>query len=142
MNPRDFLEIARNLSKVDKPANCRTVFNRSYYAAYNVGVSFLKEIGIKVTTGPGGHGKVRAYFQNCGISDLEQAYYKLTSLHSNRIDADYRLEKNSVEKVNNARKALKNAESIINTTDSHSSESERSKVLSGINEYKRKIGSA
>ena len=142
MNPRDYLHIARNILKVDKPANCRTVFNRAYYAAYNVGFVYLKNAGIPISTGPGGHGEVSYCFQNCGIQDLEVAYQKLSNLHSDRISADYYLNNRKVEKINNAKMALKKAESIIKTTDLYSSGSKRKKVVKGINIYKQKIASA
>ena len=142
MNPRDYLQIARNILQVDKPANCRTVFNRSYYAAYNVGFVYLIDAGIHISTGPGGHGEVTRYFQNCGIQDLKEAYQKLSNLHSNRIDADYYLNKKRVEKIDNAKMALKQAESIIKTTDFYSSGPKKNKVVKGINIYKQKIESA
>jgi len=142
MDPRDYLHIARNILKVDKAANCRTVFNRSYYAAYNVGFVYLENAGIHIEMGPGGHGKVRDYFQNCGIQDLKEAYQKLSNLHSNRIFADYHLNKKNVEKIDNAKMALGQAESIIKTTDSYSSEPKRKIVVKGINRYKQIIESA
>lgn len=142
MNPRDYLQIARNILQVDKPANCRTVFNRSYYAAYNVGFVYLIDAGIHINRGPSGHGEVTRYFQNCGIQDLKEAYQKLSNLYSNKIDADYYLNKKRVEKIDNAKVALKQAESIIKTTDLYSSEPKRKKVVKGINLYKHKIESA
>ena len=142
MDPRDYLKIARNILKVDKPANCRTAFNRAYYAAYNVAFVYLKGAGMPISTGPGGHGDVNNFFQNCGIGDLKVAYQKLSNLYSDRIHADYHLNKENVEKINNAKMALKKAESIINITDLYFSGSERKKVVKGLNIYKQKRSSA
>jgi len=142
MDPRDYLQIARNILKVDKPANCRTVFNRAYYAAYNVGFVYLKDADMPINTGPGGHGDVNNFFQNCGIGDLKVAYQKLLNLYSNRIHADYHLNKKKVEKIDNAKMALEQAKSIINITDLYFSGPERKKVVKGLNIYKQKISSA
>ena len=90
MDPRDFLQVAKSLLKVDNTANCRTAFNRSYYAAYNVAVCFiegLKEISVKISKGPSGHGEVRRYLGNCGESDLEIAHQRLLNL--SRVYASY-----------------------------------------------------
>ena len=142
MDPRDYLQIARNILQVDKPANCRTAFNRAYYAAYNVGFVYLEDAGIHIKKGPGGHGKLREYFQNCGMQDLKEVYQKLSNLHGNRIDADYYLKKKKVEKIDNAKMALEQADSIIKTTDLYSSEAKRKIVVKGINRHKQKIESA
>ncbi len=144
MDPRDFLQIAKNLLKIDKPANCRTVFSRSYYAAYNVGVCFLEGLegaDIRISKGPGGHGEVSRYFQYSGMQDLKEAHQKLVNLYSDRINADYRLSDKIVEKISNAKKAVRVAEDIITTIDSHSSDSERKRITKGIIDYKRKIES-
>jgi uncharacterized protein (UPF0332 family) len=142
MNPRDYLQIARDILRVDKPANCRTVFNRAYYAAYNVGFVYLKSAGMPISEGPGGHGDVNNYFQNCGVEDLKVAYQKLSNLYSDRIHADYRLNKKNVERIDNAKMALKKAECIIKITDLYSSGAKRKKAIKGLNIYKQKISPA
>jgi hypothetical protein len=142
MDPRDFLQVAKSLLKVDNTANCRTVFNRSYYAAYNVAVCFiegLKEISVKISKGPSGHGEVRRYLGNCGESDLEIAHQRLLNLSNDRIKADYRLNSKNVEKMNNAKMAVLIAEEIIKTCDSYSTMPGRKKVADGIRVYLGKI---
>jgi hypothetical protein len=144
MDPRDFLQIAKNLLKIDKPANCRTVFNRSYYAAYNVGVCFLEGLegaDIRISKGPGGHGEVSRYFHYSGMQDLKEAHQKLVNLYSDRINADYRLSDEKAERFSNARKAVGVAEDIIKTLDSHSSNSDRKKIGEEIKRYLKKISS-
>jgi len=91
MDPKDFLKVAKNLLKNDSPANCRTVFNRSYYAAYNVGVDLLVDAGISITKNASGHGQVNNYLGNCGVRKIEEIQSKLTILANQRIKADYRL---------------------------------------------------
>ncbi|MBW1614415.1 MAG: HEPN domain-containing protein [Deltaproteobacteria bacterium] len=139
MNPRDFLQIAKDLLKIDKPANCRTVFNRSYYAVYNVAVDLLEAAHVAVTRSAEGHEEVKRYLNNCGIQELKEAQQKIVNLSTNRIRADYRLNEKYVEKIENAEMAVRRAEDIINIFDSHSSKSERGKIAKAVNEYKSKI---
>ena len=142
MDPRDFLQIASDLLRSDNPANSRTVFNRSYYAAYNVCVDLLKGAGFRIYESAKGHGQVNNYLGNCGIRDLEEAQMKLANLMSQRIKADYRMHEPSVEKIINAKKAVKTSENIIQIFDSYVSNSEKKKVAKGINDYLKKIHSA
>ena len=105
MDPRDFVQIARDILGNNVPANCRTAFNRSYYAAYHVGVELIEEAGVKIDRNAQGHNQVTKYFNNCGVNDLVVAQQKLVNLYSDRIKADYRLNHKSVEKIANAKKA-------------------------------------
>ena len=139
MDPRDFLQIASILLGNDEPANCRTAFNRSYYAAYHVGVELLEQAGVKISQSTEGHNQVKRYFNNCGVNDLVVAQQKLVNLYSDRIKADYRLNHKSVEKIANAKKALKTSENIIKTFDSFASKSQKQKIARGINNYLNKI---
>lgn len=142
MDPRDFLQIARDILGNDKPANCRTAFNRSYYAAYHVGVELLEQAGVQISRSTQGHQQVKLYFNNCGVKVLEEAQQKLVNLYGDRIKADYRLNHKGVEKIVNAKKALKTSENIIKTFDSFTSNSEKKKIAKGIGNYLKKINSA
>jgi hypothetical protein len=139
MDPRDFLQIARDILGNDKPANCRTAFNRSYYAAYHVGVELLEQAGVKISRSAKGHNDVTTFLNNCGEKDLVVAQQKLVNLYNDRIKADYRLNHKSVEKIVNAKKALKTSENIIKTFDSFTSNSEKQKIAKRINNYLNKI---
>jgi len=142
MDPRDFLQIARDILKNEEPANCRTAFNRSYYAAYHVGVELLEQAGVRIRRNATGHNEVTKFFNNCGIRALEEAQQKLVNLYSDRIKADYRLNHKSVEKIPNARKALKTSENIIRAFDSFAGESGNQEIARGIRKYQGKIKSA
>jgi len=142
MDPRDFVAVARDLLKNEQPANCRTAFNRSYYAAYHVGVALLEQAGITIHRNAKGHTQVTTFLNNCGIADLEEAQQKLVNLYSDRIKADYRLDQRGVEKSINARKALKTSENIIRAFDSFASESGKGELARGIRKYQEKIKSA
>jgi len=142
MDPKDFLVIAKDLLKKDKVVNYRTAFNRSYYAAYNMAVNLLKKSGVRIPENATGHGQVNIYLGNCGIRDLEETQSKLTNLRGDRNKADYKLKDKTVEKRNNAIKAVSNAELIIKTFDLHSSQERRKKIAEGIKIYNKKINSA
>ena len=142
MNPRDFLDTAKNLLERDNPANCRSVFNRSYYAAYNVGVNLLRDAGITVVKNASGHKEVGNYLGNCGIQEIIEAQSKLSTLASQRIRADYRLGVKAVEKLENAKKALLTSERIIEALELFDSNDGKTKLLSGVNAYIEKIKSA
>lgn len=89
MNPRDFLQVAVKLSKGGTAAEYRTAISRAYYAAYHVGVEFLRGMDCHISEGPSGHGEVSRDFNNCGDSELSIAGSQLTVLHGKRIIADY-----------------------------------------------------
>ena len=142
MDPRDFLKTAKNLLKNDRPANCRTVFNRSYYAAYNVGVDLLEDSGIRINKNATGHGQVNNYLGNCGVREIEEIQSKLTNLANQRIKADYRLSERTVEKIKNAEKAVMTSEDIIKTFELFYSNTGKKKISNGIKVYNQKIKTA
>lgn len=142
MNPKDFLDTARGLLETDSPANCRTVFNRSYYAAYNVGVNLLENAGITIKKSAAGHGEINNYLGNCGIREIEEAQSKLSILASDRIKADYRLNEKAVEKPKNAEKALLRSEGIVEILALYDSNDGKEKILRGVDAYNETIKSA
>ncbi len=142
MNPRDFLDTAKDLLEKDSPANCRSVFNRSYYAAYNVGVNLLEDAGVTITKNATGHGQVRNYLGNCGIREIKEAQSRLSMLASERNKADYRLKVKTVEKLENAKKALITSERIIDAFAQFDSNDGKEKIFRGVNDYNKTIRSA
>jgi hypothetical protein len=142
VNPRDFLDTAKGLLEKDNPPNCRSVFNRSYYAAYNVGVNLLEDAGITIKKNATGHGEVNKYLGNCGIREIKEAQSRLSILASQRIRADYRLSEKPVEKLENAKKALLTSERIIDTFALFDSNDGKEKIFRGVNAYNEIIKSA
>ena len=137
MNPRDFHKLASELVKENTPANLRTAISRAYYAVYNVGVEILKEMDFKVDSGPGGHGRVRMQFENCGIEKIIAAASKMGNLQSNRIKADYNLEKKRVENQKTVEAIIKDAEDVISALDSCCKEPIRTNAFKAIQTYRR-----
>ena len=142
MDPRDFLNLANELLKDDKPSNNRTAISRSYYAAYNVAVHLLEKSSANIQKNTSGHGEVKNYLGNCGIKDLEEAQSKLTALHGDRIKADYRLKEYKAEKKDNAVKAVLTSKLIIDTFDRYNSREKRKNLAKGVEIYEQKISPA
>jgi len=142
VDPRDFFDTAKGLLERDTPANCRSVFNRSYYAAYNVGVNLLEDAGITINKNAAGHGEISKYLGNCGIKEIKEAQSKLSMLAGQRIKADYRLGERTVESLENAKKALLTSERIIEALTQFDSNDGKEKILYGVNAYNEKIRSA
>ena len=139
MDPKDFLSVAKDLLKKDKPIYSRTAINRSYYAAYNVAVNLLEKSDVIIPKSGPAHGVVGRYLGNCGIKALEEAQSHLSFLYGNRIKADYRLTDKAVEKKDNALKAILSSEILIKTFDRYNSKEERKKILEGIEIYNQKF---
>ena len=93
MDPREFHRLAAQLVGGTSPAEFRTAVSRAYYAAYNVAVQILEEMGFRVSRGPAGHGEVQNRLSNCGDGEVIRVGSQLATLHSKRIQADYRLDR-------------------------------------------------
>lgn len=52
MNPREFQQLASKLANGNSPAEFRTAISRGYYAAYNVGVEALEQMGFRISEVP------------------------------------------------------------------------------------------
>jgi len=77
MNPREFQQLASKLANGNSPAEFRTAISRAYYAAYNVGVEVLEQMGFRISEGPAGHGEVRHHLNNSG--DIEMMRVALSA---------------------------------------------------------------
>ena len=58
MDPREFSKIASALLAMKVPAANRSAISRAYYAAFNVGVEKLRDLGFNVRRGAAAHGEV------------------------------------------------------------------------------------
>lgn len=132
MDPRDFQKVAEELSNNTSPAYLRSAISRSYYAAYHVGGEFLEDIGFVVPQNPEGH----KYVENClwGSEDpeIEKAANILGELLTQRIRADYKLDRPEVERPNLARTKIKEAREMIGLIDRCTSRERRSSIFSAI----------
>jgi len=140
MNPRDFYELASNLAANNNAAHLRTAVSRAYYAAYNTGVEILEKMGFTIKKSPEGHADVRMCLNNSGNTEVEEAASKLSTLSTQRIHADYRLNKVDVENPKTVEALIKDANNIIAILDSCISEPKRSQIIKSIKEWEEKTG--
>lgn len=113
MKARDFLELAKELSSVEKSANFRSSISRAYYAAYNFAYAFLREMNFTLSLGGRAHGEVPDHLANSKDVELQKRATQLKNLHADRIMADYELDDLSIESKRTAEQKCKSAEEII-----------------------------
>lgn len=139
MNPRDFHHLASQLVNDTSPAALRSAISRAYYAAYNVAVEFLADLGFRVSKGPAGHGEVQHRLSNSEDTEVMQVGSQLTDLHSRRIQADYRLDRTDVENSKTVRALVEQTRRMIHILDSCRSEPRRTQITTAIQNWERKI---
>lgn len=139
MDPRDYHILATELARGRRAVDFRSAINRAYYATYNVGVEILEGMGFKIDKGPQGHKKVQYLFNNCGVDEIISVASKLGDLNSRRIDADYRLQKQSVERKKNAEALVNQAGEMIETIDGSCTGENREQIVATIKEYLDKL---
>src|SRR5579884_4183300 len=92
MNPRDFLEVADELSGGSREAEWRSACSRAYYAAFHVARELLRQCGFEVPQAEQAHAYLWLRLQNCGQRDLIQAGRAIQELRGHRNWADYDLD--------------------------------------------------
>lgn len=141
MNPREFYELAKELSQRTRPSEIRSSISRAYYAVYHVSVEILEKLGFQIPKGPGGHGDVQRKLANSGDQEVTKVGDDLNNLQSMRIKADYRLEHKAVENPKTAQAWMRQVERMIQVLAACLSEPKRSQLTKAIQEYEKKISS-
>ena len=139
MDPRDFQQLASILSKGKRPAEVRTAISRAYYAAFNVGVELLQNMGFTILKSSAAHGEVLNHLGNSGDDDIKEASVKLGDLSSMRIKADYRLEYTWIETPKTAKAWVKQAKNVIDTLDTSCTGEKREQIIKAIKDWKQKF---
>lgn len=117
MNPRDFQVLASTLAAGGTPAQSRAAISRAYYAAFNVGAELLRGMGFSLGRGAAAHGEVQRCLANSGDVEVAAAASELNALHSQRIRADYQMDRTDVEHPRVAIDITRQASMIIRTLD-------------------------
>lgn len=127
MRAKEFAGVASRLSQIPTagPADFRTSISRAYYAAYNVVVEILSQIGTAPHGGPGGHSEVANCLIASGDAAVEEAGRALSDLHTRRIHADYRMARIDVETRTSAQSACEIAHDIIRELESFGADQAR-----------------
>ena len=115
MEAKEFAAFASRLSQAQGsgPAAFRTAISRAYYAAFNVAVHVLKQIGSPAFEGPGAHQEVACSLMACKDEALRIAGTSMDQLRTRRIQADYRMERIDVEKKTTAVQVCETAHEVI-----------------------------
>lgn len=143
MDPREFQKLAIELACENSPAKTRTAISRSYYAAYHTGLEAINKMGFTIDEW-GGHGSLRDHLNNSSDVDIEKVSSKLSDLHRDRIDADYKFyderKNKKIENPNTARSNAELANEIIKTLDACTNNPVRySQITRAIQEYRNKL---
>lgn len=115
MDPRDFYALAERMAaQADAgAAEYRTVINRAYYAAYNVGVEYLRRYDVQIPYDVKSHADLRNLMKASDHPLLKRAGQNLLDLYRLRERADYRMEAADVEGPSSANRALTMAKAVI-----------------------------
>ena len=115
MNPKDFLEVARKLlaDKQPSPDCCRAAIGRSYYAAFNVALELVNELGIPLDKGKNSHDAVIEVIIVSEDRDLKAICENLKARKRLRTLADYNMNDKTVETQQKAGQELVLAERLI-----------------------------
>lgn len=135
MDPRDFLEFAKNTLNNKKPASFRTAISRAYYSSYNVGSENLSSLGFTIPKTAKGHETVRQFLHNCGEVQLEKASTRLNNLRTIRNTSDYNMGSTRVETEIEALAAIRDAEKIISDLDQCFNGNNRESIKRSIEDY-------
>lgn len=116
MNVRTFLHHAEQLANDGRPAWCRSAISRAYYAAHHATVDFLREVGVRTTTGGACHAAAFNALVALDASTnppVREAGSDLMTLHGKRNRADYDWNNLSLERQEEAQDLVENAQEIV-----------------------------
>ncbi len=131
MDPKKFLELAEALVKQTppEPARLRSATSRAYYAAYNLCLLTIRDLGFKTRKSDGAHGEVVNFLASSKDRELESMSGHLGSLRSFRNNADYDLHLYRAEKLMNVQLHIIQARNIVSTVERCCSGPNRASII-------------
>lgn len=117
MNPRDFCELACRLADNQNAADSRTAISRAYFAAYNVGASFVESFALKLPQTKDAHRMLVDCLSNTADAQITPISQQLSDLAGVRVEADYRMANTRVERSQTAKLWIERAKRIIAILD-------------------------
>ena len=110
MRPSEFTAFAERLvvQPATTPASIRSASSRAYYGAYHLVREYLEQLGLR----PGAQHNLHLWFADCSEPHGKRIGRLLSSLQSNRIKSDYRLDEAAAEDPQSARRAVEEARQI------------------------------
>ncbi len=140
MEGKEFLIIAQKLAQMRLEAAIRSAYSRAYYAAFNVGVKLLRDLGFIVPKDVAAHDHLYHRLNNAGILEIMDIAGRLKDLRQKRIRADYDMESRAYHAHVECELDIARAKLVIAQLESCYQQSLRNQFKDGIQEYERKIG--
>jgi uncharacterized protein (UPF0332 family) len=134
----DFLEFAARLAANPQasPIGCRAAISRAYYGAFHLASVMLTDLEISIGRD---HGELQRCLGQSSHPSAIKAGILIAELHSKRIKADYRLESEEVEGVNEARRAVEAARDVQSLLRECENETAKTLIRQSIEEYRQRI---
>lgn len=139
MEGKEFFELAQKLVHMRAESALRSAISRAYYAAYHCCTQLLREFGFQFSKDSSTHGKILAYLNNAGITEIEFAGKELNYLRRRRNHADYDLDSKEFQNHIDCQLDLARAQAIILQIGKYSREPLRTQLRNGLREYHVKI---
>lgn len=140
MNPREFHALASTLAAGGTPAQSRAAISRAYYAAFNVGAELLRGMGFSLRRGAAAHGEVQRCLANSNDAEVAAVASDLNALHSQRIRADYQMDRADVENRRIAMDLARQAGMMIRALDGAFRGPRRAQIQSSIQNWRKANG--
>jgi uncharacterized protein (UPF0332 family) len=137
MQPREFLELAKELSKRDSEACRRTTISRAYYAAFHETRALLAGWGFAIRQSDQAHTAVTRRLANSGSTTLSVLSQQLVELKRVRNQADYDLQREiSASRV--VRELIR-VDEVLRIIVADLGHAERDTAIQKIRDYERNV---
>jgi uncharacterized protein (UPF0332 family) len=137
MDPREFLNLAQQLSLATTEAAWRSAVSRAYYAAFHVARQLVEDLGFTVPRADRAHSYLWLRLSNCGEAWLQQAGRELNDLRRHRNEADYDLARSVRSGFARSHEQL--ATRIIRIFESAALEPTRTQITDSMKIYERDV---
>jgi uncharacterized protein (UPF0332 family) len=113
MKADEFISLAEEMLQ-ERPAasRCRSIISRAYYGAFHAAQELIADLRLATTHN---HGHLQHDFLHSGSANGHEVGTLLESLHSQRVQADYRLQLKHVETIEVSRDVLMDAKRTVQT---------------------------
>lgn len=140
MTPTEFVDFAGKLAASGSggEAAIRSAVSRAYYGAFHLTLQFLAELGVPTPANAASHVLIQHCMIGSGHAEAQRAGRLLSSLHTDRITADYRLSDTRIASFEAARMRVEMADTIRSILEACRHEPMRTELRSAINDYVRR----
>jgi hypothetical protein len=140
MNGEAFIRFAGKIAAMQvDAASCRSVVSRAYYGAFHIARDFLSQLAVVAPKNANTHVFVQHQLAESGVEPAMNAASLLADLHTDRIEADYKLQKTNVESSSFARACVERAVQIESALEACREPQTSASIKAGIAEYTRRV---